>query len=436
MGHRNPSGVIQIPKFNAQAPANSLGPPHIMALSLNDKLARNTENLAGAIYKTSFPKSVFTAMIPKEEWTDGISDTQKVLTSERNLPDNIDDWTEITVNAGGNSCAIAGDIIPRGSTERSYSLSQKPIESDRICVNDGRNAYNPQEQIKNTYFNMRQAIAYAWQRRGKLEYTNIAEHKVVATHGLPYDDTAMPGIAATSILTQEILNTYHQFLLLNGAEEDGGSLGMQDGVPQFILCTDAVTSDTLMRAESNAFLYDPKRVPDLLKPLGVNRAFRGFYHTIDLLPRRYTFAGGVYTEVMPYESAAATTGTKQKVSAAYMAAPFTDSVIFLPSVMSFKHPRPISTFGSNTKFDPQTYVGDIQWLNVQNVDPSSAYYNPDNSWGFYRALLASASKPVAPQFGIVIRHLRCPNDIGHTACPTDAENGASSLLGSGDSFFV
>jgi hypothetical protein len=109
-------------------------------------------------------------------------------------------------------------------------------------------------------------------------------------------------------------------------------------------------------------------------------------------------------------------------------------VIFLPSVMSLLHPKPISSVGSGTSFNPQTYVGDFKWLNVQNVDSASAYYNPDQSWGFYRSLMMSATKPVHPEFGIVIRHLRCPSDIGTATC--SGTGGDESDLGSGDSFFV
>lgn len=87
-----------------------------------------------------------------------------------------------------------------------------------------------------------------------------------------------------------------------------------------------------------------------------------------------------------------------------------------------------------TSFNAQTYVGDFKWLNVQNVDSASAYYNPDNSWGFYRSLMMSATKPVHPEFGIVIRHLRCPSDIGTATC--SGTGGSESDLGSGDSFFV
>jgi len=285
-----------------------------MALSLNDKLARNTSNLAGKIYSTTVNTSVWNKMVPKEEWQGGLSDSQRVLTVERNLPANIDEWTNVTVNNGStNTCALAADIIPRGNTERSYALVAKAQESDRICVNDTRNAWQVEEQIAKMFNNLKRVVAYTWKRRAMTEYTRIAANKVIATHGLPYNDTDFPGIAATSTLTQKILNIYYQYLLQLGAPEDGGMIGRMDGRPQFILITDMATSDEIMREDGNvnAFLWNDARVKELLGPLGVDRSFRGFTHVVDTLPRRYTFAGGVYTEVQPYEEVAASTGTKQ-----------------------------------------------------------------------------------------------------------------------------
>ena len=411
------------------------------ALALNDKLARNTNSLAGKIYKTSIPTSVWnTPLVIKEEWTNGLSDSQRVLTVERNLPANIDTWTSVaTPNAGTNNCAPTADIVPRGNTERTYSLVQKPVESDRICVNDTRNAWETNEQIAKAFANLRAANAYIWKRRGQLEYTRLAENKVIAANGLPFNDAAFPAIAPTTQLTQKILNIYYQTLLQMGAAEDGGALGRMDGRPQFVLITDMETSDAIMNSapNQNAFLWNDKRVKELLSPLGVDRSFKGFTHVIDTHPRRYTFVGGVWAEVEPWEEVASDTGVKRKLSAAYIEAPYTDSVIYLPSVMTMQHPKPISSVGSGTSFNPQTYVGDFQWLNVQNVDSASAYYNPDRSWGFYRALMMSATKPVHPEFGVVIRHLRCPGDIGATSCPAPVSDGVgASDLGSGDSFFV
>jgi hypothetical protein len=399
---------------------------------LNQILVAEENRIGEKIYRKSLNTSVWNTLVPKEAWPDGLSDSIQVMTVERNLPENIDTWSELAANEDSNNCIPTADVVPTGQTLRSFNLSQKALESPEICVNDTRNAFKTAEQIRMMYENLTKVVRYTWKRRAMLEYFRLAEHKIVAANGLPESSSHMPTLAATSMLTQGILNKVYTWLISDNAEDDGGSLGRADGAPQFVLITDMETSDSILRedATNNAFLWNAKRVPELLQPLGVERAFRGFYHVKDVLPRRFTFAGGVWTEVQPYETAAATKGTKAKLSPEYMAAPFTDSYVFLPSVFSFMVPQPISTKGSGTSWKAQSYMGDFKWLNIQD-----RVNNPDNSIGFYRALLQSGSKPVHPEFGFVIRHLRCPSDIGAQACPVSTA-GASSDLDSGESFLV
>ena len=404
-----------------------------MAENLNDILVREENRIGPKIYKKSLNTSVWNKLVPKEAWPDGLSDTIQVLTMERNLPANIDTWTPLTPNDDSNNCVPAAQIVPSGQTVRSYSLAQKALESEDICVNDTRNAFKTQEQIRLMYENLTNVVRYTWKRRAVVEYFNIAEHKIVAAPGLPEAVAFMPTLAPTSLLTQGILNKIYVELISDSAEMDGGSLGMQDGRPQFVLVTDMETSDAIRNEEGNrtATLWDAKRVPDLLKPLGVDAGLRGFYHTIDNLPRRWNFVDGGWVEVQPYETVNANKrGSKAKLSAAYRQAPFTDSYVFLPSVFSFMVPGSISTQGAGTSFKPQSYMGDFKWLNIQD-----RVNNPDNSHGFYRALLMSGSKPVRPEFGYVIRHLRCPSDIGAQACPLGTA-GNPADLDTGESFFV
>lgn len=403
-----------------------------MPETLNDVFVRNENLIGDKIYRKSINTSVWNKLVPKETWPDGLSDTIQVLTVERNLPANIDTWEALTPNENSNNCVPTADVVPSGQTLRNYTLYQKALESDNICVNDTRNAFKTQEQIRLMYQNLTNVIRYTWKRRAMLEYSNTCEHKMIAAPGLPESASHFPPIPPTTILTQALLNKIYVQLISDSAEMDGGSLGMQDSRPQFILVTDMETSDAIMRedATNTAFLWNRNRVPELLAPLGVERGFRGFYHTIDVLPRRWNLTNGVWSEVQPYETAAASKGTKAQISAAYRSAPYTDSVVFLPSVMSFMVPQPISTQGSGTSWKPQSYVGDFKWLNIQHRTD-----NPDNSIGFYRALIMVGSKPVHPEFGYVIRHLRCPGDIGAQACPAGS-SGDSRDLGSGESFFV
>ncbi len=399
----------------------------------NDRLARNENLITGEIYRTSLNKSVWNKLVPKVPWIKGMSSVQQVLTMERNLPANVDTWQDLAPNENSNTCVPNVDEVPRGYTTRSYNLVKKAIESEEICVEDTRDAYEVDEQVASMFKNMRDSVAYIWKRRAQLEYTRISQHKIIATHGLPEAAGDFPPIPPTSVLTQKLLDQLYVDLVSNSAQEDGGSLNMVGGAPQFILVTDMMTSNAILREDQtqNAFLWNSDRVKELLAPLGINRSYLGFMHTIDLLPRRFNFTGGAWVEVQPYVTGAATNGYKSVLNPAWKAAPYTDSYIFLPSVMSFAVPDSINSVGSGTSFNPQSYIGSVKWLNILHKTD-----NPDGNQGFYRAVIATGTKPVHPEFGYVVRHLRCVGDIGHQECPdvtavsdTDLSDSDSYLLG-------
>lgn len=401
-----------------------------MADPLNDILVREENRIGPHIYKKTLNTSVWNKLVKKETWPEGLSDTIQVLTMERNLPANIDTWSALAPNDESNNCVPVADVIPSGQTLRSYNLQQKAVESQDLCLNDLRNAFKASEQIKALVDGLTNTVKYIWKRYGQVEYTRISEHKIVAAEQLPESPTAFPALAATSTLTQKILDKIYTFLLADSADTDGGSLGMQDGAPQFILVTDMETSNAIKREEqtNNAILWNAKRVPELLAPLGIDTGIRGFYHTIDSLPRRFNFTGGAWVEVMPYLEAAATKGVKRKINLAWFAAPFQDSYVFLPSVFSFMVPDSIASVGSGTSFDPQSYVGDFKWKNIIDRE-----LNPDGNIGYFRAVLQVGSKPVHPEFGYVIRHKRCPGDIGLQEC---AAVEASTFTPTGDQQFL
>lgn len=403
---------------------------------MDSKMAADADRLSAHIYSKRINTSIWHKIVPKEPWVNGMSETQRVLTVERNIPDDTDTWVEIGTNGGSNngllggSCVVTPDNVQSGSTERSFKLVQKNLKSDPICVEDGRNAFQTEQQIGAMYKNLTDAVDYTWKRHNMLAYYEMSERKVIAAPGLPESSSHFPNTPAQCILNSKILKRYYQDLIADSAELDGGSLGNAEGRPQFILLCSAETSDALFAepGTNSAMLWNASRVPELLAPLGVDRALHGLYHTIEKLPRRWNFTGGVWVEVQPYEKVAATNGVKDRISAAYRAAPFEDSVIYIPSVMSLAVPGPITSLGGGTTFGQSSYLGKFSWLNVQHATD-----NPTNSWGFYYAELKVGVKPVHPEFGIVIRHLRCVDDLGCTACPEGTDPTSSELSDLADS---
>ena len=64
--------------------------------------------------------------------------------------------------------------------------------------------------------------------------------------------------------------------------------------------------------------------------------------------------------------------------------------------MESQIPAPFSG-GNGATFSPVDYSGDFKWTNIL-----SEATNPDGTVGFFRGVLASASKPIKTDFGYAI----------------------------------
>lgn len=379
---------------------------------LNDILVRQANLLGPDIHKRTFETSPWLKLVKKEKWPNGISDTIRVLTFERSLASDVTTWTDIGLNDGsGNTCVPTASVIAPAQSVRSYNLQRKALESTPICVEDVRNAFEFGEQLRIMRDQLTENVAYVWKERFRNEYVRLSEHKVVATSGLPEGSASFPTVAATSKLTQGILDRIYGYLVADGAGREG-AVGMAQGAPQFVLLTSPEASNDIIRETNIREDYRYAQPSELLKPLGVDRPYRGFYHLNDWEAPRYNFVGGAWVAVPKYVSAAANLkGNKYVVNPAWHTAQYEDSIIFVQNVFHAMVPDSITSPGGDVKFEPQAYMGDFKWLNIRD-----RVENPDGNWGYFRAVLASGSKPVRPEFGYVVRHLRCPDDIGEQAC--------------------
>jgi hypothetical protein len=297
-------------------------------------------------------------------------------------------------------------------------------------------------------------------------------------------------------------------------------MGRENGRPIFTLVCSPEISDALIRlnaATRDDFRYSPQ-VSELLKPLGVERSYRGFYHLIDVQIPRYNYVPGsagitaltvtgwdsvsrtgtvnitastvglanivlgqrfscqsatsgnvVHGTVIAKSAATGTTGSftffadsaqasgsgsfsfttlgrnfsgtitegftevpfyipdvnhtpgpfvpssapaggqggstakRWIVNPAYETAQFEEAFVLHPEVMKSLIPRPLSSPGGNTKFEPISYRGDFRFLNIPD-----RVLNPDGNYGFFRGVLASGSKVGRPEFGYAIMFQRQP----------------------------
>ena len=381
--------------------------------TITDFLARESGRFGPRIYKETLYSSPWLALVPQETFPSGMGKVIKSLTYERTIPGTINAWENVSESAGeaGGGCLPPVDVVNSASTERTYQLAWKAIESQNICIMDTQTAYEVADQAEAVYDNLKQNVQVAWINRHRDEYIRLAEHKVTLDSGSvsspadwPENDTAFPvpvDEADGAALTFGVLENFYMKMLYEGGEMNPTST--QDGRPIFTVITGAETSRRLRRM-SNAGMRDDFRYTSdsdyILKPLGITSSYDGFVFTTDLYPPRYNVSGGAWVRVEPYVSAAATSGTKYIPNPDYHSAKWEDAVIYHKDVCTCLVPDISDTVGE-IKVNPQNYRGDFDFKVI--IDRTE---NPDGNWGFFRAKLANATKPGKPSRGFVIRHKR------------------------------
>ncbi len=407
------------------------------------------------IYRKTLNTSPWLKLVKQGAWPDEMGDQLTVLTYERSLPANTLSWEDVVANGsngGGGDAEGSGTCLPPvqtinfAQTARQYKLSQTALESPPLCVNDLRFPFRRQEQLRMMFDILAENTSYAWQDRYRNEYFRNCGHKMVAygnsgtgtylpenttitvdpntTAGIStlFPASAGASILPSSYLTQGILDRIYMKLIRDGAGNN--PLDRANGRPQFGLICSPETSDRLIRSDADQrddFRYST-RVSELLAPLGIERPYRGFFHMVDDFAPRYTttVVGGntVLQRVLPYSSTAATYGNKFDINPDYENAEYEVSFVFHMDVIEALIPKPITSPGGNTKFDPVSYRGDFKWKNIPHPT-----HNPDGTIGFFRGVLSSGTKPIRPEWGYAVLHLRCPNDLGLLDCA-----GASGVL--------
>jgi hypothetical protein len=384
--------------------------------TIEQNLVTEAGRIGPDIYRRTINMSPWLKLTKQEEFPEEMGQIISVLTYERSLPAYPLVWSNVaqsTDNVAG-SCLPPVTEVDWAQTLLQYQLQHTAIQSPPLCVNDLRIAFQRKEQLTNMMYVLTENTAYAWINRYRDEYTRMCTHQIINSSGFPDGlGQGFPLSAPTYALSQGVLKYFYMKL-----NRDGGSmnpLDRENGRPVYGLITSAEDSENLIleNADIRQDYRFSSRVNELLSPLGVERSYAGFYHIIDDLPARWDFSGGAWVRRYPYTNLPATYGNKAEIDPVYEQAAYTDSIIFHNDVMISLVPAPITAPGGNTKFDPVNYRGEFKWLNIPHATD-----NPDGTIGFFRSIFMQASKPVIPDFGYVIRHLRCDCPLDQGVCPT------------------
>jgi hypothetical protein len=298
---------------------------------------------------------------------------------------------------------------------KNYSLSKAVIESPRINIEDLRFAAHRTDQLRAIMDLLKESTRWSWEERYRDEYAKLCDNIIlckttgtVATAGkessttpasagdVDADNDNTVDVISANISNKILDDTYFK-LVRAGAGAD--SYGRENGRPVFALVCSSEASYQLQTEAGfrDDVRYNNAKVSELIAPLGVEKSFRGFYHLCDDLAPRYSATvdgSDLLVRVYPYKHNATTDIVE--VNTAYDTADYEEAFVLVDNVMESLVPEPISG-GSGVAFDPVSYKGEFKWTNIPDVS-----LNPDGTIGFFRGIMASASKPIKTNFGYSI----------------------------------
>lgn len=338
-----------------------------------------------------------------------------LLVYERNAPTVANPaWSSMAIGDGneGGNCLSPAEKLKVGNTVRTYNLERRILEGPDICVETIRSSFALREQLEGMMKAIAERVQLEWVLKNRLEYFLGCKYKVVLTassiNQTATQATSYPAADGDTVLNQGVLDTYRLKLMRDGVGQS--AMGKVNNSPILTLITSAETSEQIMKADGDLRSDLREGNPNmLLQQLGVEKQLKGFFHVIDPYPRRFTYSGGVYTEVPAFVDSAATKGFKSEVNSSWETATHEESFIFDPTVITQLIPKPITAPHSKVQFDPISYNGTWKLMNIPHKTD-----NPDGTIVYHRGILAAGAKPNNPQRGVAIMHKRCGPELNWT----------------------
>lgn len=372
--------------------------------------------LGTLIYERALPTTTANGSTLGVGWADIAGANQAASTvTDTNSLDQLIAETQDTVNVPGKS------FIQFARMLKQYSLKRAVVESPRIDVEDLRYAAFRNEQLKAIVDAMAESVRYSWEERNRDEYDRVCGNYVlcksastVITSGASesLQTWAAAGAASSTSkigdvdasaddgtcdidanISTEVMRAIYYKAIRNGAGTN--PWGRENARPVLAAVMSSEASHTLMKETGvrDDYRYSGK-VNELLAPLGIERSYQGYYHLIDDLAPRFSFNAttDALERVYPYTASSGIISD----NASYETAEFEALYILHQDVMECQVPNPLSGAGG-LKYDPLQYTGKYTWRNI--LDEIT---NPDGTIGYFRGVLASATKPIRTEFGYVV----------------------------------
>jgi hypothetical protein len=430
--------------------------------AINKILTQEANRIGGDIHKSTMHTSPWIDLIKQTTFPEGMGYQLNTLIYDRALPlksgtlgsspvlgVNWNDLRHSAVASGVTGFTDGQSVDTKNRNEegtakidftrklKPYSLKRAVVESPKVNVEDLRYAAHRTEQLRAVMDLLSESVRHSWENRYRDEYDRVADNCVLAKtasstfisggetkQSFVTDDATGLAQAGTTVKTGDldanndgtgelepsanISNALMDKIYFQLVRAGAGpkAYGRENGRPIFSVVLSSEASYKL-QTESDKIRddirYNSAKVGELIAPLGVEKSFRGFYHLVDDLTTRYKSRGGeanTLVKVEPYT----VSGGVVVPNSDYESAEFEAAYVLVDDVMESLIPAPIS--GSNgLTFDPVNYKGDFRWTNIPDAD-----INPDGTIGFFRGIMASASKPIKTNFGYVVIFKRDSSD--------------------------
>lgn len=413
--------------------------------NIDTQLAQNAYVIGDAIYAKTLNASRWNALTPKSALPTGVGDALVSLVYDANLPTTTANgstiglnWTpigadilsanslntstseQVIAGAAGETIGVADPMSYAKATKKllSYALDITRIRSPWLDVNDFRTAAGVKKQVAALMKVLTNQIKWGWERRNQEQYEKTAGFLVPClTTGTPFLDTVdgdgdgtaddpfygelltsgidfntsgagNTDVLPTAYISNYVLDQIHDRLHTITSNDE--AWGIDNGAPIYALVCSTQASLAIKREPG---IRDDVRkssmVDSLIKPLGINESFRGFYHITDPAIPRFNQTNGVLTRVEPLTVTGA-------INPAYATATYEAAYVVHKEVLESQVPTP-NVSAPGVVFNPVSYMGDWAWAN--NKDNT---VNILGDKGFFIGTLASATMPKNYEYGYVI----------------------------------
>lgn len=400
--------------------------------TVHEGLAAATEYLSKELYTLAKFDSVFLNVVPDGgPFTPHTGTTHTVFRILAQEPTNDEvggDEVNITFDSGQpGACSYNFESVSAGYNKEDYSPLRLQFKGPLFCKDDQYFNHVPDQFISEYLSNM---AGYVTRRMDQAFLYNYARKVPIYVAGANFDSPTaasqtLTAPAATSELTQQMLDELNQQLIYNRAErpDSNGIITTGNDGPLWSLLIGNAASQLI--AVNNAEFREDLRWADasqFLRRLGAGRVIKNFRHVPHRLPARYTHDGAKYVRVNTFSSSLGVKGSGTNVSDTWKdpaTAPYEAAFILSPYVFSRETINP-NAGGSGLSFPTTDYLGHWWWKTGPEAIANAAgdaCFDPAHKMGRHFGEYMWAPRPGAlPQSGAIIFYKRCPQTFDEVTC--------------------